>query len=439
MATWVGCLQMPNNDMGPLLQDDDAWPVHESRSRAGFQKACVGFAACSLVATAVAVLSQWPASEGPTDRGMGWSGIHSMFQIGMMPAMGWGASSLNQPEGVVCKTLLHPSIHQEHFLPLVTELLGSENMSKHFDEQLLSECEVTSPRDWSGWDGEGYEGSWDREPITSEDNAILGRLGIWLNEAREQSSEPPRGWQEVLHPGGASHMPETIKRVSSTPTMISFGVQRVLDYGCGDGIDAMAVGREFQLGKEDVFCLDIYDGVAPEAREMVTFLLAEHDNYTASLKNHAETHGLTGSISVIYSMVVFHHISDATMRADVLAFIHAALAPGGIFVLMDWDNPRSPFDYTIYFDLEHDLPALLTSQPAPSTYQLAPGSARGTCYLSVNEWIQECEQQGLLYDKNRSLVKAPPELAQQYQGWLDSSELGAVSVGRNFGAVFSRT
>lgn len=320
------------------------------------------------------------------------------------------------------------------------------NLAQRLNDELYRECELEVPwQHWRHWNGSGYSGSWALERISPLDNKIFHNLAVWLNLERQSMKLPPKALSQYAHPHHGSGMEQLLRLVASHPTQITTGLRRILDFGCGDGIKLAAVGAGLQLSQKDALCLDVADTLSPRVRANVTFLLANLSEYTASLQ-HSLFH-VQGTISIVYAIVVFHHIRDSSMRSAALNFIRMSLAPGGIFVLCDWDNPRIPVDLTVYFDLNHVLPWLLWGIPAATTCTIQP---RGTIYLSVKEYNQEIAAHGLMYDEARSRIPweiIPWKMPQKQlaQGivteqpattWLDSEQQAQHSSNRVFVAVF---
>lgn len=344
-------------------------------------------------------------------------------------------TSRSADRGVLCQTLLHPAIHSAHFLRFAASAIG-DDLAARFDSEFRSECrDHFAPATWLHlWDN--YTGSWEQEEVADHDNEIFGSLGAWLNTERERTHTATKTWKQFAKPDDGKSTMRILERIASHPTSISVELDRVLDFGCGDGLDLAAVARGFDLSRTDAFCLDVgAPRLDPEAEEGVTFLPLDNQSpeaYAKSLAGHLAD-GVAGSVAVAYSFVVLHHVADTDMRASALCFLRDALKPGGILVVAEWDNPGTPVDFSVYFDLVHDLPALLLGQHAATHYTLKP---HGTLYESRSTLIAEMESWGLVYDDRRSET---PSKATDGSGvvWRGSQWMADHSVNRNYMAVFT--
>lgn len=334
------------------------------------------------------------------------------------------AEPLAEPAGIFCRTLFHPAVHDHHFVPFTATCLG-ENISKAFDKELKSQCQKSFTA--SAWENlfNHYTGSWDSEAVISQDNEIFGAMGLWLNAERNATKTKATSWGDFRNPAGeVPWMLDVVRNVSAGH------VRGIMDFGCGSGVELATVGSALGLSAGEIFCIEVVDGISSEVRNNITVLLADLKNYSATLADHLPQ--VQGKLTAVWSEVVFHHITTDEMRAAALTFIRAALAPGGHFIMAEWDNSRSPIDYTVYFDLLHFLPALYFSDPAPTTGDLKKLDAR---YESVDGWTKLLSTYGLNYDHERSIM--PMRDAHGHVKWLHSQEQADHSHGRNFVAAFA--
>lgn len=333
--------------------------------------------------------------------------------------------------GILCPTFLHPAIHEKQFLRFAKSAM-SEALALDFDEELKQLCEkyfpnFTWPEIWST-----YSGAWDRSHIEQEDNLILGSLASWLKQERIHRNETATSLQEYIHQDNES-MLNSVQVFVSHPTALQ-GIRRVLDFGCGDGIEALAVGRGFNLSRDNIMCLDVTRRLAPEVEDHITLLEADPSDYDASLNSYLVQYG--GSVTVAYASVVFHHIADASMRRNALGFIRRVLEPGGIFILGEWDNALRPIDFSVFFDLCQYLPALFFADATTTKYNITP---RATSYLPIDRWVEVAEAEGFKYDRERSQVPVLMEgaPANTTADWYGSQWMADTWLGRTFFAVFT--
>jgi SAM-dependent methyltransferase len=334
---------------------------------------------------------------------------------------------------VLCQTLLHPAIRSAHFLRFAASAIGDE-LAADFDHRLEFECRRHfTPQAWLHlWDT--YTGNWEHEVVADQDNEIFGSLGAWLNAERRRTHTPAKTWKQFAKPDAGNGTLELLKRVVRHPSKLPLEqLDRVLDLGCGDGLDLAAVAHGLGLSRTDALCLDVgAPRLDAEAEGDVTFLTLDSSSpeaYAESLASHLAD-GLAGTVAIAYSFVTFHHIAKPGMRASALRFLRDALVPGGIFLIAEWDNPGSPLDFSVYFDLVHDLPALFFQQPAATEWTLRP---HGTRYTSRTALIAEAESFGLQYDNHRSEM---PSRGSNGVVWRDSQWMADHSVNRNYMAVF---
>mmetsp|Transcript_147673 Transcript_147673/g.260370 ORF Transcript_147673/g.260370 Transcript_147673/m.260370 type:complete len:407 (+) Transcript_147673:120-1340(+) len=296
----------------------------------------------------------------------------------------------NSPAGVVCPTLLHEDIRDQNFIPTLTQTEGLE------PGPLVKEV-----RRLCGGSGgaavKEYTGSWVQMQPTQNDIRILKGIFAWVEKHRT-SNKP----FEISHEHGPF-----IRKVAGEK--FARRVRRVLDFGCGGGNDLASVKKEFGITKkEDLLCLDIFhsvgEGVTPIALDSTS-----DEAYNASL-NKALL-GRRGSVDIVFSLVTFHHVNQGpNMRANAFRFISKVLAPGGIFIMSDWDNTGTP-DRTIWFDLAHYLPSILHHEFCPTD----PSRLNQQCaYFGFDDWnslVQQASSSMLEWDKTRFKMR-PLQMAK---------------------------
>lgn len=339
------------------------------------------------------------------------------------------------PNGILCQTLLHASIHDKMYIPFAQSGLGLD-LARKFDTQLQQDCKNAFTADAWAVLFENYTGSWEHDSVAPHDNVIFGSMGQWLNKERKKEKKHATTWNKFRNHDeeDKSEMESLLRHISAsspTPTALN----RILDLGCGDGVETAKVARGLGLGSEDALCLDIVDYVAETVRSNITFLLAPNEmpKYGDTLTSFLDSKQLRGSVSAVMSSVTFHHIVDPAMRVAALTFIRESLTTDGFFLMAEWDNSRVPIDYTIYMDLAHYLPGLFFQDPAPTSASIAKLE---TEYLSVAGWISLLGGNGLTYDVNRS--RLPFETSDNKTVWLEPAEAAERSAGRDFLAVFGR-
>lgn len=111
---------------------------------------------------------------------------------------------------------------------------------------------------------------------------------------------------------------------------LRFRVQRILDYGCGNGIHAPMLASKFRA--EEVVGVDVSALAIEAARNFhaapqVTFI--EKNNWTPYENS-----------DLAFANGVFHHISP-TERQECLVAIRQALRRGGLFAFWE-NNPWNP-------------------------------------------------------------------------------------------------
>lgn len=330
--------------------------------------------------------------------------------------------------GILCQTLLHQEVHDKHFMAFAEGGLGM-SLASGLDKELKRQCKKAfNHAEWAHL-SDNYSGSWSDHMVAARDNEIFGSLGAWLNDVRQQSQKPATTWDSFRNDGDrASEFEGLIRHVAHGP------LTRVMDYGCGDGVELAKTARGFGIAADDTLCIEVRDGLSADARSNVTLLLleTEEDAYTASLEAYLNK-GVRGTVSAIFSSVTFHHITKPGMRTAALNFVKEALSPDGVFLFSEWDNVGTPIDFSIYFDLAHYLPALFFSDPAPTEISMAP---LDTMYLPVQGWVDLMSSNGLPFDRVRSTFNFMTPENETVA--LDPFAAAERSSGRNFLAVFGK-
>jgi len=343
-------------------------------------------------------------------------------------------SPLSKPTGFLCQTLLHTAVHDKHFMPFAVSGLGPD-LAKKFDTELRRKCKrAYTPDAWAQlW--VNYTGTWTQNSINPSDNAIFGSMGQWLNEERKKSEADSLTWDKFRNGDSKESGMEGVLRHIANTSQPTTTLHRIMDFGCGDGVELSKLGRGLGLQAPDLLCLDVVDYVAKSARSKVTAMVAPATmpDYGNALQAHLESKKLRGTVSAVFSSVTFHHIVQPEMRIAALTFVRESLAPGGFFLLAEWDNVGVPIDFSIYFDLAHFLPQLFFSDPAPTEATLGPLSS---CYLPVQGWVDIMKSNDLPLDEARS--RLPWGSKDNKTLWLDPAQAADQTSGRNFLAVFTK-
>jgi SAM-dependent methyltransferase len=309
-------------------------------------------------------------------------------------------------------------------------------MAQKLDTELQSTCKTTFTEDAYKRLWDDYTGNWSHNHVAPSDNAMWVTLAQWINQERANGGSKAVAWDKFRNrddddESGTLHIIKLVAN-SSQP---SAPLHRVLDFGCGDGVELSKIAKGLGLGRKDTYCLDIIDYVAKEAKPHVTTLVVPNtpEEYGPALQSHQDDHGLQGSVSVVFSQVTFHHITNPEMRVAALKFIHDSLSHDGLFLLAEWDDSGHPIDYTIYFDLAHFLPNLFFADPAPTTAALSP---LDTGYLSLQGWNDMFKSNGLPFDASRS--RLPWRTSENGTVWMGPDEVVDKASGRNFLAVYGK-
>jgi len=241
-----------------------------------------------------------------------------------------------------------------------------------------------------------YTGSWDNEDSDENDVRVLSGLTEWQKKEIEAGRSKRLTWEQFSKPDQSHGLAKFVQSLMHYPTKINAsGPVRILDLGCGPGTDLLALQAALHVSKKDSLCLDVSESSRPELTNIrldPSSSSTYHDSLEQALVGNENT------VHVAVSMVAFHHIPDPTMRSDALTFVRRVLAPGGIFIMAEWDNSVQPNRW-IHYDLVHILPGMLFSLSAP---QSKDELKIGTKYLSVDNWIAAGEKAGLHYEKDRT-------------------------------------
>src|SRR3989338_2351482 len=98
--------------------------------------------------------------------------------------------------------------------------------------------------------------------------------------------------------------------------------QKILDVGCGTGAILIDLKKTHPLGQ--------FYGIDEDVKINVSSAFAQHLPFQ---KN---------SFDIIYSSLVFHHLPSLVKKA-ALQEIHRVLKQDGIFILIDFGQPKRPF------------------------------------------------------------------------------------------------
>lgn len=333
----------------------------------------------------------------------------------------------NKPDGVVCPTWLHPEI-QEHNLKPFLESLAAD--ASGFIQQIKELCGDTGNNL-----EEGYTGSWDstssKGTPTANDVRILKAVAAWETAQHKERPAAASALDKSFKPHQGQSTGDFIKSLMDSPPA---GL-RVLDFGCGSGRDLLEMKAALGIMKaEDAMCLDVnFHGAKNPNVTQIQLNAASSSLYKSSLDAALSKVG-QGTINAAISMVAFHHVADRAdpanpkMRTDALNFIRQALAPGGIFLMAEWDNSLTPNRW-IHFDLVHWLPNMVVFESAPSGPSHLPD---GTQYLSVAGWRELADHDDDDWDISEAKTKQPSGLSPEQQA--DSEGNGD----RDFHLVFQK-
>jgi tRNA (cmo5U34)-methyltransferase len=103
---------------------------------------------------------------------------------------------------------------------------------------------------------------------------------------------------------------------------------RVIDLGCGTGTVGRCVSERFPSAQ--VTCMDVAEAMIAAAREKLSACARPR-----FLVGDFAAGDLGGPYEAVVSSLALHHIEDAAAKLAMYRRIHAALAPGGVFVNAD--------------------------------------------------------------------------------------------------------
>lgn len=116
-----------------------------------------------------------------------------------------------------------------------------------------------------------------------------------------------------------------------------FADRRVLDFGCGQGAEAVAAAKH---GAQRVWGLDIQEHRLEAARQLAQAEgVADRCVFLNPFQAAGEIEDLQGTIDCAYSIDSFEHYADP---GDIVAQFHNLLAPGGRLLISfgpPWKNP----------------------------------------------------------------------------------------------------
>lgn len=284
--------------------------------------------------------------------------------------------------GVVCPTWLNPDIQSQNLF----YFLNSTGVdASGFISETKRLCKESASLSTAK-----YTGSWNDASPTHNDIKILKALQAWV---RKEGRQTDKSYDDWAGRGQESWVGKMVKQIAGN----SLKVSRALDFGCGSGDDLTSIRHVFNLRTTDCLCLDV---VPVHNDNVMPFLLnASSDSaYKQSLETALA--GNEQTVDVAISIVAFHHIPSPKMRSDALNFLYRILAPGGIFVMLEWDNPGRP-DRWIHYDLIHVIGPILW--PEYGDFKMRPDQLpQNTEYNAVADYISLVEAHGLVYDVTRS-------------------------------------
>jgi ubiquinone/menaquinone biosynthesis C-methylase UbiE len=164
-----------------------------------------------------------------------------------------------------------------------------------------------------------------------------GSVGYTL--LRALSKDPSEVAKAAANEGAASSLqgPEKLERLLGRNIWQEFRGQRVLDFGCGCGEEAVAVA---QRGAELVVGTDIQHARLERARHLADDAgMAHRCRFLHAIDHAAEIEGLEETFDCAYSIDAFEHFDQPE---KILQTLHRMLAPGGrLFVSFGppWKHP----------------------------------------------------------------------------------------------------
>lgn len=133
--------------------------------------------------------------------------------------------------------------------------------------------------------------------------------------------------------------PERIERASKLAASILHAVgdapkDTALEFGCGTGLLSFALREHFQR----IDCVDASEGMLYVLRQKIE--TAGASNIVASDSGLLAQKEYAGAFDVIYSSMVFHHITDVEAQLRTLSPL---LKPNGLLITIDLDKEDGSF------------------------------------------------------------------------------------------------
>jgi SAM-dependent methyltransferase len=160
--------------------------------------------------------------------------------------------------------------------------------------------------------------------------------------------------KEYYAAGRVAHIKRRLDAYGLTP-------RRMMDYGCGTGATAPLLLGSWSgatLVAVDSSAASIHIARAQYGTDAARFEVLQ--DYTPS-----------GDCDLVYCNGVFHHIPP-NERAATLRYVHAALAPGGVFALCE-NNPWNPGTRYVMSRIPFDRDAIPLSPPVARRLLAANG------------------------------------------------------------------
>ena len=133
--------------------------------------------------------------------------------------------------------------------------------------------------------------------------------------------------------------PERVTRAHSLANSIvrtlgTLPVRTALEFGCGTGLISFSLQERFQ----SIYCVDSSEGMLRVLHEKIE--KARVGNIFPAGVDMLAKKEYRGTFDVIYSSMVFHHITDIETQ---LRALHPLLAPGGLLLTIDLDTEDGSF------------------------------------------------------------------------------------------------
>ncbi len=133
--------------------------------------------------------------------------------------------------------------------------------------------------------------------------------------------------------------PERIERANKLAASILHTVgdapkDTALEFGCGTGLLSFALREHFQ----HIDCVDASEGMLYVLRQKIE--TADASNIVASDSGLLAQKEYAGAFDVIYSSMVFHHITDVEAQLRTLSPL---LKPNGLLITIDLDKEDGSF------------------------------------------------------------------------------------------------